>query len=241
MYFRKNAVQPHFLPFFLCCCYNSDLILACVDSIRMSSLLTPLTAEQDTRHAVSATHVVVPHFNRSSGVKVRSDLSAVTDVKWSGVCAGTAQVGALQSRESLTKMLFEHWLNISQSYKKQRSGYSRWERGGLNQILYTAGTFFFFFFPPAIWWISFSPVPAPINFAGLVYKDISDPNANHDFNKDNEKPLWSKNLTRNVSDQFIFSFWGGKKPEDFLCLSLFGHSGNRRTRLISQVKWRELK
>lgn len=31
----------------------------------------------------------------------------------------TAQVLMFKHRESLTKRLFEHWLNISRSYKKQ--------------------------------------------------------------------------------------------------------------------------
>lgn len=96
-------------------------------------------------------------------------------------CVVTAQVGALQSWESLTKRLFEHWLNISQSYKKQHGGN---KRGSRNQILYTAGTFRFFVFFPLPFGGFVSLVPMPINCAGSVYKDISERNANHVSNID---------------------------------------------------------
>lgn len=102
-------------------------------------------------------------------------------------CVVTAQVRALQGRESLTKRLFEHWLNISQSYKKQHGGN---KRGSRNQILYTAGTFFFF---PLPFGGFLSLVPMPINCAGSVYKDISDPNANHGYNVDH-KTIVSKEV-----------------------------------------------
>lgn len=105
-------------------------------------------------------------------------------------CVVTAQVGAIQSWESLTKRLFEHWLNISQSYKKQHGGN---KRGSRNQILYTAGTFRFLFFFPLLFGGFLSLVPVPINCAGLVYKDISDPNANHRSNVDH-KTIVSKEL-----------------------------------------------
>lgn len=83
-------------------------------------------------------------FLKEFRVKVKSDTSLSpmgSNVFADRGCVVTAQVGALQSRESLTKRPFEHWLNISQSYKKQHGGY---KRGSLNQILYTAGTFRFF-------------------------------------------------------------------------------------------------
>lgn len=51
------------------------------------------------------------------------------------------------------------------------------KRGSPNQILSTAVTFLFPFGG------FLSPVPMQINWTGLSYKDISDLNAVHDFNK----------------------------------------------------------
>lgn len=120
-----------------------------VYSFQMSSLLETV-AERDTKHTTSAIHAGVPR-----GVKAKSD----TSLSPTGNSAFgdqspvvTAQVGALHSWETLTKRPFEHWLNISQSYKKQHGDY---KRGSLNQILYTAGTFRFFF-PCCL--VDFSPL-----------------------------------------------------------------------------------
>lgn len=133
-------------------------------------------------------------------VKVKSDTSLSltgSNVFADQSCVVTAQVGALQNWETLTERLFEHWLNISQSYKKQHGGY---KRGSLNQILYTAGTFRFF--PCRL--VDFSPLcPCRLTALVLAYKDISDPNANHDSN-DDQKTLFSEEL--DTSDQFISSF-----------------------------------
>lgn len=82
----------------------------------------------------------------------------------------------LKHWERLTKRLFEHWLNISRSYKKQhdiRAAVGK--RGSPNQILCTAVTFFF----PLCGFLS--PVPMQINWTAFGYKDLCDLNEKHDF------------------------------------------------------------
>lgn len=75
----------------------------------------------------------------------------------------TAQVWALKSRESLTKRLFEHWLNISRSYKKQHGigGYSRQEREPKSNPVHSRNLLFSFL-------VDFSPL-CPCRLTGLVW------------------------------------------------------------------------
>lgn len=90
----------------------------------------------------------------------------------------TTQVPMLKHRELLTKRLFEHWLNISQSYKKHhgiRATVGKSESP--NQILCTAITFFIPFGG------FLSPVPVQINWTGLGHKSMCDPNAMHNLNQ----------------------------------------------------------
>lgn len=128
--------------------------------------------EEDTKHMKSAIPAVVPRFERCTG-KVESDMllsltrnDVFADQPRSHACVVTAQVWMLKQRESLTKRLFEHWLNISRSYKKQHGIEATvGKRGSRNQILCTAVTFFFFPFCGFL-----SPVPMQINWAGLATK-----------------------------------------------------------------------
>lgn len=90
------------------------------------------------------------------------------DQTWSHACVVLKQQG------SLTKRLFEHWLDISQSYKKQRGIGLCWAREG-GQIQHNP------FFPPFCW-ISL-PVPMQISCTGFGSKDICDPNAMLNFTR----------------------------------------------------------
>lgn len=112
---------------------------------------TRMMPEEDTKHMKSAIPAVAPRFERCTG-KVESDMllsltrnDVFADQPRSHACVVTAQVWMLKQRESLTKRLFEHWLNISRSYKKQHGIEATvGKRGSRNQILCTAVTFFFF-------------------------------------------------------------------------------------------------
>lgn len=155
-------------------------------SVELCLLVTLMMAEQDTKHKTSAIPAVVPRFERCKE-KVETDM--VLSLTWNNVfadqprshaCVVTAQVWAPESRESLTKRLFEHWLNISRSYKKQHGigGYIRQEREPKSNPVHSRNLPFFLFGG------FLSPVPMQINWTGLSYKDISDLNAMHDSNRE---------------------------------------------------------
>lgn len=120
----------------------------------------------------------VRRFDRCRG-KVEADVlpsltpsDVFADQPRSYVCVVTAQVSVLKHWELLTKRLFEHWLNISRSYKKQHGiGATVGKRGSPNEIQCTAITCFFpfcrFFFP----------VLVQINWTGFDYKEMCDLNA----------------------------------------------------------------
>lgn len=154
----------------------------CVYSAELCLLETLMMAEWDTEHKKSAIPAVVPRFQRCTG-KVEADMllsltrsDVFADQPRSHARVVTAQVWMLKHRESLTKRLFEHWLNISRSYKKQHGiGATVGKRGSPNQILCTAVTLLFGGFV--------SPVPMQINWTGFGYKDICDLNALHDSNE----------------------------------------------------------
>lgn len=172
--------------FFLC--YKSDWMSVCVDSPETTD------GRAGRQASASAVHAVGPRFNRGSAAEGRSDTCAVSDGEGCLRRSGLWSCDSLRLQRSKAasrwqKRLFEHWLNISQSYKKQRGGSSRPERRSPNQILCTAGTLLFFFLPGRLVDFALSHVPLPINCAGLVYKDISDPNANRDCNGDSENRL----------------------------------------------------
>ena len=105
------------------CCYNSDLMLVLADSV---------WSEQETRHKASAIHAVGPCFNRGSRVKVKTDTSChrrqVGFFADQGFVLWPLRLDRSKAGNRWQKRLFEHWLNISQSYKKQRGGYSWRER-----------------------------------------------------------------------------------------------------------------
>lgn len=124
---------------------------------------------------------------------------AVTFVLW------PLRFECLKHRESLTKTLFEHWLNISRRYKKQHgTGAAVGKRGSPNQILCTAITLLFCGF--------LSPVPMQINGTGFGYKDIGDLNAMHKSNKRKWtfkfKHFWNWVVTSQITSVVIASLWG---------------------------------
>lgn len=126
----------------------------------------------------------------------------------------TAQVRALQGRESLTKRLFEHWLNISQSYKKQHGGN---KRGSRNQILYTAGTFFFS--PCRL--VDFSPL-CPCRLTALVrFTKTSVTQMRTTGTTSTTKPLSPKKSMSKSLDQFASAFWAVKKNRGYFIFQHF--------------------
>lgn len=79
------------------------------------------------------------------------------------------------------KRPFEHWLNISRSYKKQHGIRATvGNRGSPNQILCAAIAFLFPFGG------FLSPVPMQINWTGFGHKGMCDLNAMHHFNQKRE-------------------------------------------------------
>lgn len=157
-------------------------------------------------------------------VKVKSDTSLSpmgSNVFADQSCVVTAQVGALQNWETLTERLFEHWLNISQSYKKQHGGY---KRGSLNQILYTAGTFRFF--PCRL--VDFSPLcPCRLNCAGFGLQRHQWPKCEPWFQWRPENHfLWRTWHLRSV---YFFLLRSKKNGGNFILLYLFEHVSNMHT------------
>lgn len=137
---------------------------------------------QSTRNLPSP--AVVPRFERCTE-KVGADMllsltrsDVFADQRRSHACVVTTQVWMLKHRELLTKRLFEHWLNISQSYKKHHGIRATvGKRESPNQILCTAITFFIPFSG------FLSPGPMQINWTGFGHKGMCDLNAMHNFNQ----------------------------------------------------------
>lgn len=122
-------------------------------------------------------------------------------------CVVTAQVGALQSWESLTK-----------SYKKQHGGN---KRGSQNQIPNTAGTFGFLFFFLPCRLVDSSPLCLCRLTALVQFTKTSATQMRTTFPTSTTKALSPKNSMSKSLDQFASSFWAVKK-------SIFGNSSNTK-------------